>query len=179
MCWLHLFPYRKSVTLPYSSRILNRYSPNLNFTPCFDFWVLCVCVQLFCGPCLNSGLGHLCAPDTVQKLFLTFPNRQYHQGWEGFEGVSLGFQAGLKFSKVPSLVRFFLWLGSTFLAHRSLGLASFSPSLCSERCQSQCSSLLLSAAIPKPLFFQVKSKLIRVGSKGRQDLSWPGNSEEQ
>lgn len=125
-CWLHLFPYRKSVTLPYSSRILNRYSPNLNFTACFDFWMLCVCVQLFCGPCLNSGLGHPCALDTVQKLFLTFPNRQYHQGWEGFEGVSLGFQAGLKFSKVPSLVRFFLWLGSTFLAHRSLGLASFS-----------------------------------------------------
>lgn len=111
----------------------------------------------------------------MQKLFFTFPNSQYHQGWDSFEGVSLCCQTGLKFSKEPSLVRFFLWLGCAFLAHQNLGLASFSPSLCSECSQSQCSALLLSAAIQKLLFFRVKSISICVGRKSRQDLSWLGN----
>lgn len=36
------FPYKKSITLTYSSRILKRYNQSLNFILQFNFWMLCV-----------------------------------------------------------------------------------------------------------------------------------------
>lgn len=73
-------------------------------------------------------------------------------------------QSGLKFSKEPSLVRFFLWLGPTFLAHQDLGLASFSPSLCSECYQSQRSDPI--GCHPKIHFF---SSAVNINMCGQQE----------
>lgn len=177
-CWLHLFPYRKSITLPCSRQNFKQIQSKLEFHSLIWFLdALCVCTALL-WPLFKFRIRSPVCTWYCAKGFpcISWQTISPRVGglWRSFSWLSDWSQVFQR--AIPSEVLSLTWFhipsspkfGISTLLSQPLFWALPEPVLISSV-----------GCHPKITFFQVKSELKRVASKSKQDLSWLGSGEEQ